>query len=136
MKPIQEWYPAAGEKTFTDGVIGGWTYSDKRWQGFLSEIDVVIDLEEVQSISYVGGTFMQLAGPGVFMPQKVEISVSEDGENFEQIATVWNDVSTEIPDLLFRSFDTIASVKARYVRYHAYRSPKRGFIFLDEIIVN
>ena len=136
LKPIQEWYPAAGEKTFTDGVIGGWTYSDKRWQGFLSEIDVVIDLEEVQSISYVGGTFMQLAGPGVFMPQKVEISVSEDGENFEQIATVWNDVSTEIPDLLFRSFDTIASVKARYVRYHAYRSPKRGFIFLDEIIVN
>ena len=136
LKPIQEWYPAAGEKTFTDGVIGGWTYSDKRWQGFLSEIDVVIDLEEVQTISYVGGTFMQLAGPGVFMPQKVEISVSEDGENFEEIATVWNDVSTEIPDLLFRSFDTITSTKARYVRYHAYRSPKRGFIFLDEIVVN
>ena len=136
LKPVQEWYPAAGEKTFTDGVIGGWTYSDKRWQGFLSEIDVVIDLEEVQTINYVGGTFMQLAGPGVFMPQKVEISVSEDGENFVEIATVWNDVSTEIPDLLFRSFDTIASVKARYVRYHAYRSPKRGFIFLDEIIVN
>ena len=136
LKPVQEWYPAAGEKTFTDGVIGGWTYSDKRWQGFLSEIDVVIDLEEVQTINYVGGTFMQLAGPGVFMPQKVEISVSEDGENFVEIATVWNDVSTEIPDLLFRSFDTIAAVKARYVRYHAYRSPKRGFIFLDEIIVN
>lgn len=136
LKPIQEWYPAAGEKTFTDGVIGGWTYSDKRWQGFLSEIDVVIDLEEVQTISYVGGTFMQLSGPGVFMPQKVEISVSEDGENFEEIATVWNDVSTEIPDLLFRSFDTITSTKARYVRYHAYRSPKRGFIFLDEIVVN
>ena len=136
LKPIQEWYPAAGEKTFTDGVIGGWTYSDKRWQGFLSEIDVVIDLEEVQTISYVGGTFMQLAGPGVFMPQKVEISVSEDGENFEEIATVWNDVSTEIPELLFRSFDTITSIKARYVRYHAYRSPKRGFIFLDEIVVN
>lgn len=136
LKPIQEWYPAAGEKTFTDGVIGGWTYSDKRWQGFLSEIDVVIDLEQVQTISYVGGTFMQLKGPGVFMPQKVEISVSEDGEDFELIATVWNDVSTEIPDLLFRSFDTITSTKARYVRYHAYRSPKRGFIFLDEIIVN
>jgi hexosaminidase len=136
LNPIQEWYPAAGEKTFTDGVIGGWTYSDKRWQGFLSEIDVVIDLEQVQTISYVGGTFMQLKGPGVFMPQKVEISVSEDGEDFELIATVWNDVSTEIPDLLFRSFDTITSTKARYVRYHAYRSPKRGFIFLDEIIVN
>lgn len=136
LKPIQEWYPAAGEKTFTDGVIGGWTYSDKRWQGFLSEIDVVIDIEEIQTINYVGGTFMQLKGPGVFMPEKVEISVSEDGEDFKLIATIWNDVSTEIPDLLFRSFDTIISSEARYVRYHAYRSPMRGFIFLDEIIIN
>ena len=136
LKPIQQWYPAAGEKTFTDGVIGGWTYSDRRWQGFLSEIDVVIDLEEIQTINYIGGTFMQLRGPGVFMPEKVEISVSEDGEDFQLIATVWNDVSTEIPDLLFRSFDTISSSQARYVRYHAYRSPMRGFIFLDEIIIN
>ena len=135
-KPIQEWYPAAGETTFTDGVIGGWTYSDKRWQGFLSDIDVTIDLEEIQQISYVGGTFMQLIGPGVFMPQKVDILVSEDGEEFTSVATVWNDVSTSAPELLFRSFDTICDVRARYVRYHAYRSTMRGFLFLDEVVVN
>lgn len=135
-KPIQQWYPAAGETTFTDGVIGGWTYSDNRWQGFLSDIDVTVDLGEVMDISYVGGTFMQLAGPGVFMPEKVDIHVSEDGEEFTKIATVWNDVPTSSQDLLFRSFDTIREVKARYVRYHAYRSTMRGFLFLDEIIVN
>ena len=136
LKPIQQWYPAAGETTFTDGVIGGWTYSDRRWQGFLSEIDVVIDLESVQDIHYVGGTFMQLKGPGVFMPEKVEILVSQDGETFEQVAQVWNDISVEAEDLLFRSFDTICNVKARYVRYRAARSPMRGFLFLDEIVVN
>ena len=135
-KPIQDWYQAAGEKTFTDGVLGGWTYSDNRWQGFLSDIDVTVDLGEVMDISYVGGTFMQLAGPGVFMPEKVDIHVSEDGEEFTKIATVWNDVPTSSQDLLFRSFDTIREVKARYVRYHAYRSTMRGFLFLDEIIVN
>ena len=135
-KPIQKWYPAAGETTFTDGIIGGWTYSDQRWQGFLSDIDVTIDLGSVQTVSYVGGTFMQLKEPGVFMPQKVDIYVSEDGESFEHVAEVWNDVSVNIPDLLFRSFDTICDVRARYVRYHAKRSTMRGFLFLDEIVIN
>ena len=135
-KPIQDWYQAAWEATFTDGVIGGWTYSDNRWQGFLSDIDVTIDLESVQPLSYVGGTFMQLIGPGVFMPQKVDILVSEDGKEYQLISTVWNDVSTTAQDLLFKSFDTICDVKARYVRYHAYRSTMRGFLFLDEIVVN
>ena len=136
LKPVQQWYPAAGETTFTDGVIGGWTYSDKRWQGFLSEIDVIIDLETVQDIHYIGGTFMQLKGPGVFMPEKVEIQVSSDGENFIQVAEVWNDVSVNLEELLFKSFDTICNVQARYIRYRAARSTMRGFLFLDEIIVN
>ena len=136
LKPVQQWYPAAGETTFTDGVIGGWTYSDKRWQGFLSEIDVIIDLETVQDIHYIGGTFMQLKGPGVFMPEKVEISVSTDGVDFVQVAEVWNDVSVNLEELLFKSFDTICNVQARYIRYRAARSTMRGFLFLDEIIVN
>lgn len=135
-KPIQEWYPASGETTFTDGVIGGWTYSDNRWQGFLSDIDVTIDLGEMTKISYVGGTFMQLVGPGVFMPEKVDILVSENGIDFTLLTTVWNDVSTSNPDLLFKSFDTICDAEVRYVRYHAYRSTMRGFLFLDEVIIN
>jgi len=134
--PWPKYYPAAGEATFTDGVIGGWTYSDQRWQGFLSPIDVTIDLGSVQEVHYVGGTFMQLIGPGVFMPEKVDIYVSEDGKDFKHIAQIWNDVSVKASDLLFKSFDTICNEKARYVRYHAFRSPMRGFIFLDEIVVN
>ena len=135
-KPIQDWYQANGEKTFTDGVIGGWTYSDNRWQGFLSDIDVTVDLEDVQQVSYVGGTFMQLIGPGVFMPSKVDILVSENGVDFELVETVWNDVPTSAEQLLFKEFHTICNVKARYVRYHAYRSTMRGFLFLDEVVIN
>lgn len=134
-RPIQEWYQAAGEKTFTDGVIGGWTYSDNRWQGFLSDIDVTIDLGEVQPVGYVGGTFMQLIGPGVFMPRQVDILVSEDGVEFQLVETIVNDVATSEDALTFKSFETNCDVTARYIRYHAYRSTMRGFLFLDEIIV-
>ena len=135
-KPIQEWYPAAGETTFTDGIIGGWTYSDNRWQGFLSDVDVTVDLGEMTQISYVGGTFMQLIGPGVFMPEKVDVWVSEDGSDFSLVTTIWNDISTSNADLLFKSFDVVCNAEARYVRYHAYRSTMRGFLFLDEVVVN
>ena len=135
-KPVQDWYQAAGEKTFTDGAIGGWTYSDNRWQGFLSDIDVTIDMGSAQPVSYVGGTFMQLIGPGVFMPRKVEILVSEDGEDFTLVATIENDVPTSAEELTFRTFETSCEIKARYIRYHAYRSTMRGFLFLDEVVVN
>ena len=135
--PINKSYPGAGETTLTDGVIGGWTYSDGRWQGFLSDIDVTLDLGEVMPVHYVGGSFMQLTGPYVFMPKKVEIYVSEDGENFTRIAEVWNDVSQRTEELVFRNFDTICDVKARFVRYKAETSGVHGgWIFLDEIIVN
>ena len=79
---------------------------------------------------------MQLIGPGVFMPQKVDILVSEDGISYELINTIWNDVPTTAAELLFKDFHTICNVKARFVRYHAYRSTMRGFLFLDEVVVN
>lgn len=135
-KPIQRNYPAAGETTFTDGLCGGWSYGDGRWQGFLTDIDVTIDLGKVMPVHYVGGTFMQLIGPEVFMPSKVDIYLSIDGEDFVRVAEVWNDVSVNDENLVFRSFDTVCNAEARYVRYHAARSHKRGFLFLDEIVVN
>lgn len=135
-KPIQDWYQAAGEATFTDGIIGGWTYGDGRWQGFLSDIDVTIDLEEVMRVSYIGGTFMQLRDPCVFMPQKVDVLVSEDGVEFTLVETVWNDVPVTASQLLFKPFHVVCDREVRYVRYHAYRSTMKGFLFLDEIVVN
>ena len=135
-KPINNSYPGAGPGTFTDGQIGGWTYSDGRWQGFLSDIDVVVDLGEVRNISYVGGTFMQLAGPGVFMPSKADVYVSENGVDYVHVAEIWNETPATDPNLLFRSFDTVCDVNARYVRYHAARSTMRGWLFLDEIVIN
>lgn len=96
---------------------------------------MTIDLGSIQPVSYVGGTFMQLIGPGVFMPGQVEILVSEDGGNFDIIATIANDVATSEEALTFKAFEISCDVKARYVRYHAYRSTMRGFLFLDEVVV-
>lgn len=130
-------YNAAFEKTLTDGQRGGWTYSDKRWQGFYSDsdddrLDVIIDLEKIEDICYIGADFMQLIGPDVWYPENVTISVSDDGKNF----TTLKEFSTPHAASAGLSFKTYAwqgSAKARYVRYLATSS--KGCLFTDEIII-
>ena len=64
-------YPASGDCTLTDGVLGGWTYGDRKWQGFLTDMDVTVDLGAVKPVHYVGATFMQVVSAWVWLPEKV-----------------------------------------------------------------
>ena len=129
-------YAAAYDATLTDGKRGTWTYADERWQGFLGRggVDVVIDMEEVTTIHSISADFMQICGPGVFMPCLVEIAVSTDGENYTKIADIEHEVIIdELPS--FKSFGWEGETQARYIRYKAHRSKYTGFLFVDEIVV-
>ena len=129
-------YAAAWDATLTDGKRGTWTYADERWQGFLGRggVDVIIDLEKVRKIHSISADFMQICGPGVFMPCLVEIAISEDGENYTKIAEIEHEVVVdELPS--FKAFGWEGSAKARYIRYKAHRSKFSGFLFVDEIVV-
>ena len=135
--PWHRSYPAAGATTLTDGRLGGWTYGDHRWQGFLNaDLDVTVDLGKATEIHYVGTTFMQLRGPYVWVPREVEFYGSDDGREFRPLATVRNDISTENPALLFKTFAYAGKTSARYIRCVARNNGIRGgWLFLDEIVV-
>lgn len=135
--PYHEKYAAAGPITLTDGLLGGWTYRDNRWQGTLDNMDVTIDLGTVKPVHYVGATFMHSAGAWVHVPEKVEYFLSEDGKNFTSVATLWNDIATDDPQLLFKQYAAPLNGKARYVRMKATKNPREGaWLFTDEIVVN
>ena len=135
--PWSEKYVASGASTLTDGVLGGWTYGDRRWQGFLdTDVDMTVDLGRVQEVHYIGATFMQSAGPYVWVPRQVEIYGSQDGETYERLATVHNDISPKCPDLLFKTFAYDGAAEVRYIRYVARSGGiPGGWIFVDEIVV-
>ena len=129
-------YAAAGDATLTDGLRGTWTYADERWQGFLGRggVDVIIDMGEVTHIESIAADFMQICGPGVFMPCLVEIWGSTDGENYTLLTEIEHEVILdELPS--FKSFGWQGSTEARYIRYKAHRSRYTGFLFVDEIVV-
>ena len=135
--PYSTQWPGTGDATLTDGILGGWTYRDMKWQGTMSDLDVTIDLGKVQPIKYVGATFMHSEGAWVHVPKKLEIFLSVDGTNYKQVGEVWGDVSAEYPKLLFKLYSVVCDDDARYVRIHATKNERPGaWLFTDEIIIN
>ncbi len=128
-------YAAQGEKTLVDGVRGGWMYNDDRWQGFIDcDFDVTIDLGKETDIKQVRAEFIQLKGPYVWLPKQVIISSSVDGEHYDTLATVDNDISPDIETLQFKEFGWEGNAKARYIRYKALSNGiTGGWLFTDEI---
>jgi hexosaminidase len=127
-------YPAQKESTLVNGYKGTLTYQDGQWQGFTTDMDVVIDLGQEQSLSSVSAAFMQIIGPGVYMPDYVEVWISSDGKNYTSVGRANNDVSTTDPTLLFKTFKIdMGKLMGRYIRFFAKNHT--GFLFADEIIV-
>ena len=135
--PYAPQYTAGGDTALVDGLRGGWTYGDKRWQGFLNtDMDVMVDLGEVKEISSIAAEFMQLSGPYVWLPREVIISISEDGNTFTEQARLHTDVPTSEDRLVFRTYEWDGKASARYVRYQALSNGiEGGWLFTDEIVI-
>ena len=132
--PYSKGYPAAGANTLVNGYRGSLTYQDGQWQGFITNIDVVIDLQKVDTVSLVQANFMQIIGPGVYMPKYIEVQTSVDGINFTNQGRDNNTVSPKESSLLFKDFKVqIKPTAARYIKFIS--KLQSGFQFIDEIIV-
>ena len=128
-------YTAGGDDALVNGIRGGWTYGDKLWQGFLKGVDVTIDLEKETPIKEVNADFMQICGPGVFMPKQVIVSISNDGKEFTELAKVDHQVVKD-DAVTFKTFGWTGEANARYVRYQASHDDNfGGFLFVDEIVI-
>ena len=127
--PWHERYPAAGAATLTDGLLGGWSYGDRRWQGFQSDVDITIDLGVVRPVHYVTATFLGNKGAWIYLPDRVTVECSRDGEHFDLAGTVRN----ENPDGQYVPFGVPVGKDVRYIRYHAYRT--KEWLFTDEILI-
>ena len=130
-------YDAGGDNALIDGIHGGWTYTDKKWQGFIcGGIDATIDLGEEKEISNVSADFMQMCIPDVWMPAEVTISLSSDNITYNTVATVNHNVVRD-EELSFKNFGwkSETPVKARYIRYTAKSGKQGGWLFTDEIEV-
>lgn len=135
--PYSNHYPAEGDETLTNGLQGGWSYVDGRWQGFLNDLDVTIDLGQKCHLGFVGAHFLANLDVWIGFPVKMQILGSDDGINFAEITQVLCQVKASDSGAMYLLLGDVVNADARYVRFKANRSGRlhEDWLFVDEIII-
>jgi hexosaminidase len=146
--PFSNRYPAAGDKTLLDGLLGSESFNDGNWQGFHgNDLEVVVDLGKVYRISEISTGFIQSSNSWIFMPLYVDYAISVDGQDYQSVANIKNDIPALKDEVIIQRFsDSFAEVDARFVRVFAKNrgicpeghpgAGEKAWIFADEIIVD
>jgi hexosaminidase len=137
--PYNSFYKAGGDSTLTDGVCGTWNNNDQNWQGFIRDIDLVVDLGQESELSSVELSFLQILGPEIYLPAEVSVSLMPNADVTDVSDTFTVLMDSTLADVPFVvqpykvSFDSVK--KTRYLHITAKRTPRRGWLFLDEVVV-
>jgi len=138
-------YAADGTGSLTDGKRGSSNYY-VLWQGFeATHLTAVVDLGRITPINYVGAEFLQDLTSWIFYPEKVVISISEDGKNYKEVA-FFDGLSFDDLVVIHETGKMIPLTMARYVRFWAQNIEKcpewhighggKAWLFSDELIVD
>jgi hypothetical protein len=140
-------YNAGGAEGLIDAIHGSANWQKGNWQGYQkNNVDLVIDLKEVKTISTVTAGFLQDTRSWIIMPKQVIVEVSTDGKTFTQVYSGENylpveDMTVQVKNVV----GSFAPVAARYVhvkaiQYGAMPAWHEGaggdtHIFVDEVEV-
>ncbi len=112
-------YTARGDNGLIDGIRGCCPdFRTGDWQGFEGvNLDMVLDLGKSQKINKITAGFMQDENAWVFFPTKMQVEISDDGQNFTPAGEVICDTAPTEKGVLQKDFTLdLKGKKARYVR--------------------
>ncbi len=82
-----EKYAAQGPLSLVDGVEGSKRFTDGNWLGFEGvDFSAVLDLGAKKSLRSVSMSFLRVIPSWIFLPRKLEVWGSDDGEHFTLLA--------------------------------------------------
>lgn len=145
--PFHANYPAQGEGSLTDGLIGSSNhFRDGYWQGFFGEdLEIVIDLGEEQELNSISTGFFQYNLSWIMLPTHVSYEVSNDGQSFKAIYQEDNTISPKKEGKFRTTVDYQGKQTGRYIRVKAKNygtlpewHPAAGaqaWLFVDEVLI-
>jgi len=135
-------YKGAGEFGMTNALRGTKNFRDGQWQAWLGkDMEVIIDLDKLETIKQVIVGSMENQGPGIYFPTKVEVSISEDGKNFKNVGSVERafvkNGNSQLKDFVIK----LQEQKTRFVKVKATSLKKTSngggvWLFVDEILID
>ena len=139
-----EQYASTGATVLNDGEMGRIAYTSGRWLGFWGQpMDAVIDIKEPAPMSHVRFRALVNKGAWIYNPSHASVLVSDDGENFREVAQLDIPITTWMDkDGNFTYELEFEPVTARYVEVivkdHMLPEDHDGYgypawIFIDEI---
>ena len=140
-------YTGGGDFALTNGIRGSKSYDDGNWQGFeFDDLDAVIDLGTIESISRITVSFLQNTNSWIFFPTNIQYAISEDGNKYTIIGEYEIPLAGEHRDVSISEITLEPSqTRARYIRVYAknaglcpdWHIGKGGktWVFVDEIVV-
>jgi len=140
-------YCSGAPYCLVDALRGPQIFKSQEWIAWNGDsVDITIDMEDSQPYSSVTLGMIADKPSYIFFPTRLAVSVSEDGENYSEVATQEYGVEgKESPDCMKDFTLTFPETAARYVKvtvvpveyipdWH-YAAGKRTYVFMDEIIV-
>jgi hypothetical protein len=140
-------YSAGGDNALIDFVRGGENFRTGTWQGYEGvDIEAIVDLGSEQPINKVSLGCFQDQGAWIFMPLEISFFISDDGNNFNTIASVKNDIDEHESNQVIKEFTAnFNGIKTRYLKVVANNRgicPKwhlgagnKAWVFADEIVI-
>jgi len=148
-RPAHRIHPGGGPPSLVDGKVHKDNQTSGLWSGFRGDdLEATVDLGTVSRVCRAGANFQQSVPIGVFLPVRLEVSVSNDGKQFRKVATVTHNIPLKKKGPLTKTLMAdLTDVEARYVKIHAVNiglipewhpaPPDRpAWMFVDEIIVH
>ncbi len=140
-------YNGGGNEALIDGIRGDLNWRKGNWQGYQNNnVDAVIDLKKIKTITSIKTTFLQDVGAWIVMPKTVSYEISEDGKIFTEAFTRSNILQVEDEKTQIKTIISNLNARARFVKIKALQYGKLPawhagaggdtIIFIDEIEIN
>ena len=133
--------------SLVDAVRGPEVYKSSEWVAWHgAPVEITIDMEQTEPYSSVILGLLSVKPSYIFLPEKIVVSVSEDGESFAEVAAQEYEIEgKDAPDTVTDFILSFPEKSARFIKvtvtpvqempeWH-YNPGGRTFVFIDEIMV-
>ncbi len=140
-------YTGGGDLGLVNSIFGSTNFYDGNWQGFKGkDMEVIINLNDISKVSEVRVNCMQSVNSWIVFPKQIEVFVSNDGEKFDKISSMVNEIPIEIKEEIIQEIKLqFKPIETKYIKVIAKTfgplpewHPGAGddsWIFIDEIVV-
>lgn len=135
-------YKGDGPLSLVNMIRGSKNFHDGQWQAWLvNDMEVVIDLEKIQSINQVTVGSLENQGSGINFPTSIKVFISNDGTNYKEVGAITRpfaiNSNSELKDFKI-SFEKSNARFVKVIASNLKKSPKGedSWLFVDEILVD